>query len=235
MRILFIGDIVGRPGPRAGPNRACRRWSTTTPSTWSSPTPKTRPPAWHHPRDRRRAARLGRRRDDLGQSHLGQEGSARLHRRRVPPAAAGQLPRRRAGQRQLSGADSRMARPVGVINVMGRVFMQRLDDPFAVVSRKSKRCGPGPRHLRGLPRRSHVGENRDGMASRRQGHRRHRHPHPRAVGRRSDPAGGTAYLTDAGMTGPHDSRHRRQTKRGDRSISNRDACADGNRHRATPD
>ena len=59
----------------------------------------------HHARDRRPAARVGRRRHDVGQSHLGQEGSARLHRHRAAPAAAGQLPRRRAGQRQLPRAD----------------------------------------------------------------------------------------------------------------------------------
>ena len=45
MRLLFIGDIVGRPGPRAGPARPRRRSSTTTRSTSSSPTPRTPPPA----------------------------------------------------------------------------------------------------------------------------------------------------------------------------------------------
>ena len=45
-------------------------------------------------------------------------------------------------------------------------------------------------HLRGLPRRSDVGEDRDGLAPRRQGDRRRRHAHARADRRRAHPAEG---------------------------------------------
>ena len=41
--------------------------------------------------------------------------------------------------------------------------------------------------------------------ARRSGDRRDRDPHPRADGRRPRAARGTAAITDAGMTGPHDS------------------------------
>ena len=69
--------------------------------------------------------------------------------------------------------------------------MQPLDDPFAVVARGNR--GPAredARHHRRLPRRGHVGESRDGLASRRPRHRRLRHAHARADGRRADPAEG---------------------------------------------
>ena len=44
MRILFIGDIFGRPG-RTSSKTACPASSATTPSTWSSLTARTPPPA----------------------------------------------------------------------------------------------------------------------------------------------------------------------------------------------
>ena len=59
---------------------------------------------WNHPGDRPATARLGRGRHDVRQSHLGQERSARLHRHRATAVAAGELPRRRPRQRQLSRA-----------------------------------------------------------------------------------------------------------------------------------
>ena len=111
MNILFIGDIVGRPG-----RELVRQGLAAL--------------VEHHAIDlvianaenaaagfgitREIGEQLldcGRRRDDVGQSHLGQEGSARLHRHRAAPAAAGQLSRRRAGQRQLSRADARRREP----------------------------------------------------------------------------------------------------------------------------
>ena len=61
-------------------------------------------------------------------------------------------------------------------------------------------------HLRRLPRRGDVGKDRDGLASRRQrvtavvG----THTHVQTADERILPKG-TAYLTDVGMTGPHDS------------------------------
>ena len=98
MRLLFIGDIVGTPGPRPRAPRRCRRSST-----YHADRPRDR-----QRRERRRRASAsraksatqlldcGRGRHDVGQSHLGQEGSDRLHRHRAAPAAPGQLPRRRA-------------------------------------------------------------------------------------------------------------------------------------------
>ena len=111
MNILFIGDIVGRPGRDLvrkglrGARRALRHRSRHRERGELGRRVR------HHARHRRHAARMGRRRDDVGQSHLGQEGSARLHRHRAAAAAAGELPCRRAGTRIVRGADAATAAP----------------------------------------------------------------------------------------------------------------------------
>ena len=72
-------------------------------------------------------------------------------------------------------------RSVGVLNVMGRVHMANIDDPFRTARREIEALRERtPHHLRRLPRRGHVRENRDGLVPRRLGHRRRRHAHPRA-------------------------------------------------------
>ena len=56
-------------------------------------------------------------------------------------------------------ARTAQGRPVGVINVMGRVFMQELDNPFTRVLEGNRSAARAhPHHLRRLPRRGHVGE-----------------------------------------------------------------------------
>ena len=89
---------------------------------------------------------------------------------------------------------------------MGRVFMLHIDDPFAVVMREIEALRAAREgHLRRLPRRGDVGKGRDGLAPRRQGHRGvGTHTHVQTADERILPKG-TAYLTDVGMTGPHDS------------------------------
>ena len=82
-------------------------------------------------------------------------------------------------------------RGVGVINLMGRVFMAAIDDPFAGgAARRGHLRGPHARDRRGLPRRGDLRKAGDGVASRRQGDRGARHAHPRADGGRADPAEG---------------------------------------------
>ncbi len=144
----------------------------------------------HHARDRRAAARLGRRRDDLGQSHLGQERSARLHRHRAAPAPPGQLPGRRPGQRQLPRADRR--RPVGRRDQRhGPRVHGEHRRPVRGGAREIEALRERARdHLRGLPRRGDLGEDGDGLASRRQGDGGRRHAHARADRRRAHPAEG---------------------------------------------
>ena len=58
---------------------------------------------------------------------------------------------------------------VGVINVMGRVFMAPLDDPFDAVRREIARRSRArcQNHHRGLSRRGHLGEAGHGLVARR--------------------------------------------------------------------
>jgi 2',3'-cyclic-nucleotide 2'-phosphodiesterase len=94
-----------------------------------------------------------------------------------------------------------------VINVMGRVFMDALDDPFAAVESELSFCALHEDadailvdihaeatsekmaiHPRGYPCRGHVGEDGDGPFLRRPRQLRGRDPQPCADRRRADPA-----------------------------------------------
>jgi metallophosphoesterase (TIGR00282 family) len=103
-------------------------------------------------------------------------------------------------------ADTRDGRAVGVINVMGRVFMQPLDDPFAVVLREIEAIRHRTRvvlvdfHAEATSEKIAMGWHLDGKVTAVVG----THTHVQTADERLLP-GGTAYLTDAGMTGPHDS------------------------------
>jgi len=97
-------------------------------------------------------------------------------------------------------------RPVGVINVMGRVFMANLDDPFAVVLREIDAMRHRTRtilvdfHAEATSEKVAMGWHLDGKVTGVFG----THTHVQTADERILP-GGTAYITDAGMTGPHDS------------------------------
>lgn len=95
---------------------------------------------------------------------------------------------------------------VGVINVMGRVFMNAIDDPFAAVLREVESFGGRTRiifvdfHAEATSEKQAMGWHLDGKVTAVIG----THTHVQTADDRILP-GGTAYLTDAGMTGPHDS------------------------------
>ncbi len=97
-------------------------------------------------------------------------------------------------------------RAVGVINVMGRVFMLNIDDPFAVVLREIEAIRHRTRviivdfHAEATSEKVAMGWHLDGKVTAVLG----THTHVQTADERVLP-GGTAYLTDAGMTGPHDS------------------------------
>jgi metallophosphoesterase (TIGR00282 family) len=95
---------------------------------------------------------------------------------------------------------------VGVINVMGRLFMQSLDDPFRVVEREIGRVkGEGAQvifvdmHAEATSEKLALSYYLDGKVAAVVG----THTHVQTADERILP-GGTACLTDAGMTGPHD-------------------------------
>ena len=101
---------------------------------------------------------------------------------------------------------TRTGEPVGVVNVMGRVFMQPLDDPFAVAAREVEALRAKTRvvlvdvHAEATSEKLAMGWFLDGRATAVIG----THTHVQTADERILPKG-TAYLTDAGMTGPHDS------------------------------
>ena len=103
-------------------------------------------------------------------------------------------------------ADTGDGRAVGVINVMGRVFMLPIDDPFAVVLREIDAIRHRTRviivdfHAEATSEKIAMGWHLDGRVTAIIG----THTHVQTADERILPKG-TAYLTDVGMTGPHDS------------------------------
>ena len=95
---------------------------------------------------------------------------------------------------------------VGVINVMGRVFMTPLDNPFHVVRREIERVREQTNlilvdfHAEATSEKLAMGWHLDGEVTAVVG----THTHVQTADERILPRG-TAYITDVGMTGPHDS------------------------------
>jgi 2',3'-cyclic-nucleotide 2'-phosphodiesterase len=95
---------------------------------------------------------------------------------------------------------------VGVVNVMGRVFMLNIDDPFQVVLREIEAVKARARvvfvdfHAEATSEKIAMGWHLDGRVTAVVG----THTHVQTADERILPKG-TAYLTDVGMTGPHDS------------------------------
>ena len=95
---------------------------------------------------------------------------------------------------------------VGVINVMGRVFLQAIDDPFRVAEREIARVKQDGAQVVFIDMHAETTSEKlafcyyvDGTVSAVIG----THTHVQTADERILP-GGTACLTDVGMTGPHD-------------------------------
>jgi len=95
---------------------------------------------------------------------------------------------------------------VGVINAMGRVFMLNIDDPFSGVLQEIDKVKQRARivfvdfHAEATSEKVAMGWHLDGKVTAVVG----THTHVQTADDRILPRG-TAYLTDVGMTGPHDS------------------------------
>jgi metallophosphoesterase (TIGR00282 family) len=95
---------------------------------------------------------------------------------------------------------------VGVINAMGRVFMLNIDDPFTRVLQEIDALRQKTRiifvdfHAEATSEKIAMGWHLDGKVTAVIG----THTHVQTADERILPKG-TAYLTDVGMTGPHDS------------------------------
>jgi len=103
-------------------------------------------------------------------------------------------------------ARTRTGQTVGVVNLMGRVFMLNIDDPFQVVLREIEALKQRTRivfvdfHAEATSEKIAMGWHLDGKVTAVVG----THTHVQTADDRILPKG-TAYLTDVGMTGPHDS------------------------------
>jgi 2',3'-cyclic-nucleotide 2'-phosphodiesterase len=101
---------------------------------------------------------------------------------------------------------TRTGEPVGVINLMGRIFMAPLDDPFAAALREIDAMRSKTRviivdfHGEATSEKVAMGWHLDGRVTAVFG----THTHVQTADERVLPKG-TACLTDVGMTGPHDS------------------------------
>jgi 2',3'-cyclic-nucleotide 2'-phosphodiesterase len=101
---------------------------------------------------------------------------------------------------------TRTGEPVGVVNVMGRVFMTPLDDPFAAVLREIEALRAKTRviivdfHAEATSEKVAMAWHLDGRATAVLG----THTHVQTADERLLPKG-TACITDVGMTGPHES------------------------------
>ena len=102
-------------------------------------------------------------------------------------------------------ARTRDGRGVGVLNLMGRVHMANLDDPFRAAEREVAALTERTRiifvdfHAEVTSEKIALGWFLDGKVTAVVG----THTHVQTADERILP-GGTAYLTDVGMTGPHD-------------------------------
>ena len=103
-------------------------------------------------------------------------------------------------------AETRDGRRVGVLNLMGRVFMPSTDNPFAVAEKEIEALRRQTKvifvdmHGETTSEKMAMGWHLDGRVSAVVG----THTHVQTADERVLPKG-TAYLSDAGMTGPHDS------------------------------
>jgi 2',3'-cyclic-nucleotide 2'-phosphodiesterase len=96
-------------------------------------------------------------------------------------------------------------RSVGVLNLMGRVHMANIDDPFSLARREVQAMRERTPvifvdfHAEATSEKIAMGWYLDGLVTAVVG----THTHVQTADARVLP-GGTAYLTDVGMTGPHD-------------------------------
>jgi metallophosphoesterase (TIGR00282 family) len=101
---------------------------------------------------------------------------------------------------------TRSGTAIAVVNVMGRIFMAPLDDPFAVVLREIEAARAKAKvvivdfHAEATSEKVAMGWHLDGRVTAIFG----THTHVQTADERVLPKG-TAYITDVGMTGPHDS------------------------------
>jgi metallophosphoesterase (TIGR00282 family) len=130
--------------------------------------------------------------------YLDAPGSRQLRPANYPPGSPGR------GRAVVATPDGRR---LGVVNLEGRVFMKTLDDPFRVVEeelaalrREGVACVLVDMHCEATSEKNAMGHFLDGRVSAVVG----THTHVQTADERVLP-GGTAFITDVGMCGPWDS------------------------------
>jgi metallophosphoesterase (TIGR00282 family) len=207
MRLLFLGDIVGRPGRNAvierlpalrerwrldcvvinGENAAGGFGITEAICDEILAAGADAITLGNHSWDQREALVFIERQPKL------------LRPANFPPGTPG---------RGATLVDTHSGKRVLVVNVMGRLYMDPLDDPFAVVDREIESCPLGQVadavvvdvHAEATSEKQALGHHLDGRATLVVG----THTHTPTADHRVL-AGGTAYLSDAGMCGDYDS------------------------------
>ncbi len=205
LRILFVGDVVGKPG-RSILARALARLRKTDPADLvvvngencaggAGLTPQTVDEIFVAGTD---VVTSGNHVWDRKEILPRLESDPRILRpANFPPPAPG------SGRCRVTAADGT---PVVVMNLMGRVFMGGVDDPFRAVDSELGQIDDTDRvilvdfHAEATSEKIAFGRYLDGRVSAVLG----THTHVPTADATILP-GGTAYMTDVGMTGPYDS------------------------------
>lgn len=207
MRLLFLGDVVGRPGRKAVTDRLPglrARWrldcvvvNGENAAGGFGITESICDEILGAGAD---AVTLGNHSFDQREALVFIARQPRLIRpANYPPGTPG---------RGATIVETRDGARVLVVNVMGRLFIDALDDPFAAVERELSACPLGEAadavivdvHAEATSEKQAFGVFLDGRASLVVG----THTHTPTADHRILP-GGTAYLSDAGMCGDYDS------------------------------
>jgi hypothetical protein len=206
-RLLFIGDVVGRAGRKAVQERLPelkRRWSldfiVVNGENAAGGFGITEAICEEMLEAGADCVTTGNHVFDQREALVFIERQPRLLRPvNYPPGTPGR------GANLYTAADGRQ---ILVVNVMGRVFMDALDDPFAAIERELGACPLGAAcdaiivdiHAETSSEKMAMGHFVDGRASLVVG----THTHVPTADGQILPHG-TAYMTDAGMTGDYDS------------------------------
>ncbi len=207
MRLLFLGDIVGRPGRRAVTERlpALReRWRldcvVINGENAAGGFGLTEAICDEILLAGADVVTLGNHAFDQREALVFIERQPRLVRpANFPPGTPG---------RGAAMVETRRGARVLVVNLMGRLFMEPLDDPFAAIDRELDACPLGhgadaivvDMHAEATSEKQALAYHVDGRASLVVG----THTHAPTADHRILP-GGTAFQSDAGMCGDYDS------------------------------
>ena len=201
MRILFVGDVFGAPGRRAVESRLAGAARGARGRLLHRQRRERRRRPRDHGEDRRAAARRGRRRDHARQLGLGPAGLRAVPHGDRPRAAAGEplagtpgpRPRRARRRRRDQPARPDDAEPV-------REPVPRRRPARRGGARARRRSIVVDFHAEATSEKVALAYYLDGRVTAVLGTHTHVQTNDARV-----LAGGTAAITDAGMTGPHDS------------------------------